>query len=550
MSGGAFTTPQRSTAAGAELAPLRGTGRRLPGFLRSCERRVIRTVGTVGAIAALAATATVLTACDSITTTSVAEHEFVNELAIPPLAPSTEAGGVRTFQLAAETGTTAFPGIGESETWGFSGAFLGPTIRAERGEQVAFEIDNNLPEATSVHWHGMHLPAAMDGGPHQMIEQGETWRPTWAIDQPAATLWYHPHPHGETEKHVYQGLAGLFILDDDASLAADLPREYGVDDLPLIVQDKEFDRDGRLVLHGDGSEPGTLGDTVMVNGTVGAYQDVTTERVRLRLLNGSTARTYTFAFDDRPMTMIASDGGFLDAPHEAEQVRLAPGERVEVIVRFEPGETARLRSIKTQLGGIVVPATSGGNDEFDVLEFRAADALEPSRAPAWSESLHAAEDELQEDEASVTREFRLNDREINGEEMDMNRVDEVVHVGDTEVWEVRSTQPIPHSFHIHDVQFRVLTIDDRAPLPELAGPKDTIYLEPNRRYRLLVRFEDYTDPAVPYMYHCHMLLHEDEGMMGQFVVIEPGDEDRVRAPEHPGHVDDSGDTAIGGHAGH
>ena len=139
-------------------------------------------------VAALAATATVLTACDSFSTTAVTAHEFVNELAIPPLAPSTEADGVRTFHLTAETGATEFPGIGESETWGFNGAFLGPTLRAERGEQVAFEIDNRLPEATSVHWHGMHLPAAMDGGPHQTIEQGDTWRPRWTIDQPAATL--------------------------------------------------------------------------------------------------------------------------------------------------------------------------------------------------------------------------------------------------------------------------------------------------------------------------------------------------------------------------
>ncbi|MGO1803006.1 MAG: multicopper oxidase domain-containing protein, partial [Microbacteriaceae bacterium] len=144
----------------------------------------------------------------------------------------------------------------------------------------------------------------------------------------------------------------------------------------------------------------------------------------------------------------------------------------------------------------------------------------------------------------------LNGREINGEEMDMNRIDEVVHVGDTEVWEVRSTQPIPHSFHIHDVQFRVLSVDGQAPPPELAGPKDTIYLEPNRAYRLLVRFEDYADPTMPYMYHCHMLLHEDEGMMGQFVVIEPGDEDEVAVPERPAHVDDSDDAAIGGHGGH
>lgn len=539
--GGRFTTPEIFSAPPAP--PAESHGRTRPGRakLRSCER-------VIAAAAALAAAACVLTACNTFSTTAPTVREFVNELAIPPLAPSTEQDGVRTFHLAAETGTTSFPGIGESETWGFNGAFLGPTLRAERGERVAFEIDNRLPEATSVHWHGMHLPAAMDGGPHQMIAQGDTWRPTWTVDQPAATLWYHPHPHGETEKHVYQGLAGMFILDDDASVAADLPSEYGVDDLPLIVQDKEFDRDGRLVLREDGSEPGMLGDTIMVNGTVGAYQEVTTERMRLRLLNGSTARTYTFAFDDRPMTMVASDGGFLDAPLDVQQLRLAPGERAEVVVSFDAGETTRLRSSRTQLGGVIVPATAGGNDEFDVLEFRAAEELAPRPAPSWPASAHAGEDELHESAASVTREFRLGDQQINGEEMDMGRIDEIVHVGDTEVWEVRSTQPIPHSFHVHDVQFRVLSIDGQAPSPELAGPKDTIYLEPNRRYRLLVRFEDYADPAMPYMYHCHMLRHEDEGMMGQFVVIEPGDEDAVAVPagreEHEGSDHDSG------HLGH
>jgi len=558
-----FITPQaraRAARGAAESRRLEWAG--LP-FLRSYERErprdrarprhpVARTPvrRTAAALAALAVSATVLTACDSFSTTAPTAHEFVNELAIPPLAPSTEEGGVRTFDLTAETGTTAFPGIGESETWGFNGAFLGPTLRAERGEQVAFEIDNRLPEATSVHWHGMHLPAAMDGGPHQMIEQGETWRPTWTIDQPAATLWYHPHPHGETEKHVYQGLAGMFILDDDASLAADLPSEYGVDDLPMIVQDKEFDRSGRLVLRNDGSEPGTLGDTIMVNGTVGAYREVTTERVRLRLLNGSTARTYTFAFDDdRAMTMVASDGGFLDEPLEMQDLRLAPGERAEVVVEFEPGETTRLRSVKTNLGGIVVPGTSGGNDEFDVMEFRADPSLAPSPEPSWPQAQDAVADELHEDEASVTRDFSLNTREINGLKMDMNRIDEVVHVGDTEIWEVRSTQPIPHSFHIHDVQFRVLSIDGEAPPPELAGPKDTIYLNPNQTYRLLVRFEDYADPTMPYMYHCHMLLHEDEGMMGQFVVIEPGDEAAVGVPPMREHSDEEED-GHGGHLGH
>ncbi|WP_049788379.1 multicopper oxidase domain-containing protein [Isoptericola variabilis] len=135
--------------------------------------------------------------------------------------------------------------------------------------------------------------------------------------------------------------------------------------------------------------------------------------------------------------------------------------------------------------------------------------------------MHAAHDALHED-ATVARTFELDDRRINGRRMDMGRVDEVATVGTTEVWEVRSIVPMPHSFHVHDVQFAVLSVDGREPPPELAGRKDTVYLEPDRTYRLLLRFDDYADPDVPYMFHCHMLLHEDEGMMGQLVVVEPG----------------------------
>src|SRR5699024_7251858 len=177
--------------------------------------------------------------------------------------------------------------------------------------------------------------------PHQMIDPGQTWAPHWQIDQAASTLWYHPHPHGQTEDHVYRGLAGMFIVDDDASRKAELPHEYGIDDLPLIVQDKTFDGDGEPELTHDGAEPGMLGDTVMVNGTIGGVQKVTTEKVRLRLLNGSTARTYAFEFPDRPMTLTAGDGGLLDEPAQVDRLRLAPGERAEVVVDFSPGETVR-----------------------------------------------------------------------------------------------------------------------------------------------------------------------------------------------------------------
>lgn len=212
-----------------------------------------------------------------------------------------------------------------------------------------------------------------------------------------------------------------------------------------------------------------------------------------------------------------------------------PGARAEALVAFSPRETVRLRSLRSDLGKIAVPGTTGANDEFDVLELRAVAVLAPSPEPEWGPATEVEADALHEEDAVRTRSFTLEGRENNGQRMGMSRIDEVVHVGETEIWEVRSTEPIPHSFHIHDVQFRILTVDDAPPPPELAGPKDPIYLLPKVRYRLLVRFEDYTDPALPYMYHCHMLPLEDEGMMGQFVVIEPGQEDLVGVAAMSGH---------------
>jgi FtsP/CotA-like multicopper oxidase with cupredoxin domain len=264
---------------------------------------------------------------------TVDKVDFARPLAVPPLAPSRlDEHGRRVFDLRAQAGTTDF-GFGATRTWGFNGSYLGPTLRAARGEQVLINVHNGLGEATTVHWHGMHLPAKMDGGPHQPIRPGATWSPTWRVDQPAATLWYHPHPHGTTERHVYRGLAGLFLLDDPATDVASLPSRYGVDDVPVIVQDKSFD-DGQFDMgHRIGSDIGVLGDTLLVNGTAGPYHEVRAERTRLRLLNASTARVYNFGFaDDRPFSLVGTDGGLLDRPYQMERVQLSPGERAEIVV--------------------------------------------------------------------------------------------------------------------------------------------------------------------------------------------------------------------------
>jgi FtsP/CotA-like multicopper oxidase with cupredoxin domain len=459
---------------------------------------------------------------------------FDRALQVPPLATAeTDPQGRRVFQLTAAEGETDLGGASPTRTRGFQGAHLGPTLRAQRGEEVVVHVRNGLDEATTVHWHGMELPASMDGGPHRPVAPGGLWSPSWTVDQPAATLWYHPHPHGETAEQVAQGMVGMFIVDDPVEQALDLPGDYGVDDLPVIVQDVTLEQDGRLRTGAD------LGDTVLVNGTPGPYAVVSTERVRLRLLNASVQRTYDFGLDDGSvLTQVAGDGGLLPAPHRTSRVQLSPGERAEVVITMTPGETRVLRSHPPDLGVSAMSARfSGGGDTLDVLQLRARPTLEPS--PEVPDTLASDAPDLAEAEAEAvrTRTFRLQGRTINGAVMDMDRVDEVVTAGETEVWEVLNSDGEPHNFHVHGVQMRVLTVGGRPAGPELAGLKDTVLLPAGQPVRMLVTLPEHVDPEVPYMYHCHLLRHEDQGMMGQFVVLPPGGAGAGQVAPPAGHTD-------------
>jgi blue copper oxidase len=468
---------------------------------------------------------------------TVGELTFENELAIPPLLEPRAEDGRKVFDLTLQQGRAELLPGKPAETWGVNGAYLGPTLRAGRGDRVELRVRNDLPETTTVHWHGMHLPAAADGGPHQPIDPGETWTPSWKIDQPAATLWYHPHPHGETADHVYRGVAGLFFLEDPETSGLPLPNDYGVDDIPLVIQDKRLDDDGELDFsQGLISPTGRLGSTILVNGTYSPYVEIDDERVRLRLLNGSNARVYNVGFaDDREFDLIATEGGLLEAPQRIGRVQLSPGERAELVAAFEPGERIVLRSYEPELGtNFFEGRFTGGDDSFDLVQIRAGATLASS--PSVPERLGSRE-HLHPDEADRTRRFELNGTQINDKDMDMRRIDEIVRPGATEIWEVRNAAGTPHNFHIHGVSFAVLDYDGEEPPPHLSGLKDTVYVPPGKMVTLLVRFPDYPDPDNPYMLHCHMLQHEDRGMMAQFVLTDQGGGDVGERPPHgqPGH---------------
>lgn len=446
------------------------------------------------------------------------------ELWVPPLATSTVVDGRRMFDLTVQAGQRDLGGAAPTPTWGVNGDHLGPTLRLRRGEHVQVDVSNQVDEITTLHWHGMHLPARMDGGPHQPVAPGATWRLDWVVEQPAATLWYHPHPHGDSGRHVYRGVAGMVIIDDEDSDGLGLPDTYGVDDVPVIITDVSLDARGRL---DEGTRPfaflGIVGERLLANGTPGAFHDVSTEMVRLRVLNACTTRSHALVLADpdggtRDYTLVGTDGGLLAAPRTVDEVVLSPGERVELVVRMAPGVTSTLRSVPMDLG--LDPWNArlvGAHDTHDVLQLRAADSLRPS---------HAMRERLTDpvtvptDDDTPVRRFELLGNRINGRTMDHHRIDEVIEAGSTEIWEVTNDDGSPHNFHVHDVQFAVL---DPAPEePTHTGWKDTVYVRPGETLRLAMRFGEHIDHETPYMFHCHLLLHENTGMMGQFVVVEPG----------------------------
>src|SRR5918995_3234554 len=239
--------------------------------------RVLKISAGVVAIAVAVLAPAAFLFWSSAKTSTVGELEFANRLTIPPLLePRLDDDGPKVFDLELGRGTSELLSGKTTETWGANGPQLAPTLRASRGDEVMPVVSNGLgSETTTIHWHGMHLPAAADGGPHQRIAPGETWSPQWTIDQPAATLWYHPHPNEETEDQIYRGLVGMFIVDDPEADELALPDEYGADDIPLIIQDKKLDDDGSLDFSKGMVNPtGRLGDEILINGTRDPHLEV------------------------------------------------------------------------------------------------------------------------------------------------------------------------------------------------------------------------------------------------------------------------------------
>ncbi len=437
--------------------------------------------------------------------------------------------------LQIRSGTWSFmPGV-KTPTLGFSQDYLGPTIRTRQNSELNLHYQNDWTENVAVHGHGLHVPGIVDGGPQLEIAPGESWQPNLSIVQQAATCWYHSHTHGKTGEQVYRGLAGMTIIDDENSDSLNLPSRYGIDDLPIIIQDRTFDSQGKLVysLH-DAHEDGWLGETVVINGAISPIAKVPAGKVRLRLLNGANARFYIVQFsDNRTFYKIATDGGLLPAPVALTSMEMSPGERCEIIVDLEDSNPASLLTLFEDEfedeEGIVANVLS----LFDQTETPLPDPsliLVPDKdLPANTESLPEKLNSItrpSESDVVVTRDFFLEmegegddhgDMTINGTAMNMSVINERVKKGLWERWRIRSDAGA-HPFHVHGCSFLIEEMEgDVAPVDQ-QGWKDMVVADDDDWASILVRFDYEATDKYPYMYHCHILEHEDMGMMGQFTV--------------------------------
>jgi blue copper oxidase len=458
---------------------------------------------------------------------------FTRQLPIPPLIDAAKQGGA--VRLKVTSGRHAFVKGKPALSYGYSGPVLGPAIRLRRGDEVEMSVENSLDVDTTVHWHGLLVPGDVDGGPHQVIKSGGTWHPRLKIEQPAATAWFHPHLHHDTARQVYMGLSGLIIIDDGSDARLGLPHTYGIDDLPIIIQDRSFDTDGSLLYDRD-PDPQTIqyglrGSTIIVNGIVGPVTKVPSGLVRLRILNAANAQNFDLRFGDRrEFRIIASDAGLLPAPVAVNQLRISPAERFEILVDFGNRKPVMLETGPDTLMGIFgAVSPDGGADFVSILRF------EPMATTGTAKDFpaHLVEPAAADlDKAVQRRRFVLDSGIcggqrptqtgtlpgmcINGKTHDLARIDVETRLGTLEVWEIVSLG-MAHPFHVHGASFRILSLDGAPPPSHLAGWKDVVLVED--KAELLVAFNHRATREHPLMYHCHILEHEDAGLMGQYVCV-------------------------------
>jgi blue copper oxidase len=483
-----------------------------------------------------------------------------------PIPPELRPDADGAFVLDVQAGTMRFLPGRSTATYGINGPYLGPAVRLRRGQTVVAKVTNHLPEDTTMHWHGLVIPGSADGGPHKVLRPDQHWNPQLTIDQPAATLWFHPHSYPTTAQLVIKGIAGLMIIEDEEAGRLPLPSTWGVDDIPLIIQDRRFLSNGQFFDRFNiiAAVNGYVGDVALVNGAL--YPEARTARgwLRLRILNGSNARSYILsASDGRSLFVIGSDGGLLNAPVELKQLPIYVGERFEVLVDAHDGRPFDLITLpvaaqpimrlppfdrplplltirpdgadgKAQLPSALVSVPPIPTElppvsqELVMNMFRDMEGMMPLEKAGLMTMLKS--DKV--DPAVVTRVTNLivNGKEltsaeqlaangVNGKPFSLDEPGFKAARNQTLRWRIaEGSDMMLHPVHIHGCQFRIVAQDGKPPEAYRAGWKDVAPISRGGVSEVLLRFPQSADSDAPYMAHCHILEHEDSGMMAQFVV--------------------------------
>ncbi|PKH25356.1 cell division protein FtsP [Enterobacterales bacterium CwR94] len=434
-------------------------------------------------------------------------------LPVPPLLESRRG---QPLFLTLQRSHWSFNGGSKAAVWGINGLYLGPTVRVWSGDDVKLIYSNRLNEPVAMTVSGLQVPGVLMGGAPRMISPGVDWSPVIPVRQAAATCWYHANTPNRMAPHVYNGLAGMWLVEDQVSKNLPIPNHYGVDDFPIILQDKRLDTFGAPVYQAP-ANGGFTGDVLLVNGVQSPFVEVSRGWVRLRLLNASNSRRYQLRMSDgRPFNVIASDQGFLPAPVAVQQLSLAPGERREILVDMSQGNDVTITageaaSVMDRLRGLFEPSSILINP--NVLTLRATGLL-----PLVTDNLpmRLLSDQVLDGAVSRTREFRLGDSMpgINGALWDMTRIDVQSQQGTFERWVFHADTP--QAVHLQGVMFLVKSVNGGQPLPEDRGWKDTVWVD--GEVELLVSFTQSSNDHFPFVYYSQTLEMADRGTAGQLLV--------------------------------
>ena len=449
-------------------------------------------------------------------TPTATPNPFVNPLYAPPVLTSPN------INISIEYACIQILPGPCTNMWTYGGTFPGSTIRRPTGQTTNVTFTNNLDAASgdmSVHNHGNHSSPPNDGRPHEYLIPSGGFR-TYTYDhkddgdnERGAAQFYHDHFHEHTATNVWNGLAGFYIIDDPADPQTLPAPPY---DVPLGITDRQFDGTNQIPY--TFNNDGVIGDHVLVNGVYQPYLEVENRKYRFRMLEASNVRVYDLVLSNgAPFVQIGTGAGLLPAPVTRASMRFGPGERLDVVIDFAGhlGETFSLRDMEDP------------QNPIDILQFRVTqDLTDNSSVPATLRPLPDV------GEPTVTRTWVFGKTAgvwtINGLPFDPNRVDAQPVLGTTEKWIIQNAGGRIHTFHLHDVENVCLTryIGTPPPAPPPCAPydlyNDTFFLEANETIELKFKFTDFLGR---YVFHCHVLEHEQDGMMAQSEVLFPPDSD-------------------------